>query len=165
MATSYKTKSAADYESQFADYVRSEVERQGWNLTPNKLQHFYVDVTAYFDRTDRDCNNYWKVMLDAITDTQLVWIDDNVVCERINRILYDAHNPRIELTIYPVDYIGIFDNADQMRQFTEMNCADCIRYQRNCSILRKAVEGRVQDEISQLSCKKRKIKKEAKENK
>ena len=119
----------------------------------NATQHFYIDAIFYFDRTDRDPNNYFKCMLDAITDTGLVWVDDNVTCERVQRIYYDSKNPRIELTIYPVDYIGVFDNASQLEQF-ESRCVECNRYKRNCSILQKAKEGRIQEDIDNLQCKK-----------
>ena len=100
-----------------------------------------------------DCNNYWKCMFDAITETGLVWIDDNVTCERVNRIYYDSDNPRIELTIRPVDYVGVFDNASQMEQF-ESVCVGCRKYKRNCSLLKKAKEGRVQKEIAEGVCSK-----------
>ena len=158
MAMSYKTAEATKYQKDFAEYVKQEVANQMWDLTPNKEQHFYVDCVFYFDRTDRDCNNYYKCMLDAITDTQLIWIDDNVVCERVNRIYYDSKNPHIELHIYPVDYIGIFDNLSQLQNF-ENNCFGCNRYKRNCSILQKAKEGRLQEDIVNFTCTKYKPKK------
>lgn len=90
-----------------------------------------------------DCNNYFKCMLDAITDSKKVWEDDNVVCERVNGIFYDSANPRIEMIISPVDYIGIFKDLSQLEEF-ESNCIGCSRYKRNCSILQKAKEGEIQ---------------------
>lgn len=144
---SYKTSEASDYRKNFADYVSEEVERQGWDLEPNSTQHFYVDTVFYFNRIDMDCNNYFKVMLDAITDTQKIWLDDNVVCERVQRIYYDSANPHVELTIHPVEYIGVFDNASQLEEF-ESNCVGCTRYANNCSILSKAKQGRAQKEIT-----------------
>lgn len=151
IAMSYKTSFASEYRKNFADYVTKEVYTQGWNLKPNKLQHFYVDAYFYFNRVDMDCNNYFKVMLDAITDTQLIWLDDNVVCERVQRILYDSCNPHIELVIYPVDYIGVFDNALQLETF-KSNCFECTRNIDKCTILRKAIEGRLQNEINGCTC-------------
>lgn len=151
MAMSYKTSEATKYQKEFAKYVKEQIKEQGWNLTPNKEQHFYVDCIFYFDRTDMDCNNYFKCSLDAITETGLIWVDDNVVCERVQRIYYDRKNPHIEFTIYPVDYIGIFDNISQLEQF-ENNCFGCNRYKRNCSILQKAKEGRIQDDILNFVC-------------
>ena len=97
-------------------------------------------------------------MLDAITDTQLIWLDDNVTCERVQAIYYDQKNPRMEITIRPVDYIGVFDDAPQMEAFVS-NCIGCTRYSRNCSILRQAKEGRIQEEIADGVCIKYKPKK------
>lgn len=160
MAMSYKTSEATKYQKDFKEYVKQEVTKQGWNLIPNKEQHFYIDAVFYFDRTDRDCNNYFKCSLDAITDTGLIWIDDNVTCERVQRVYYDSKNPRIEFTIYPVDYIGVFDN-EKDKQIFESKCQTCSRYKRNCSILKKAIEGRIQDDITDNVCLKYK---EIKEN-
>ena len=155
-AMSYKTQVAVQYRQRFAEYVAEQVAAQGWDRTPDRDQHFYVDAVFYFDKRRMDCNNYFKVMLDAITDTQLIWLDDDVTCERVQRILYDAERPRIELVIHPTDYIGIFDNMSQMEEFTS-KCFGCTRYKRNCSILKKAMLGRVQNEIDGLVCEKRNV--------
>lgn len=160
LAVSYVTQDATEYRTAFADYVRREVAAQGWDITPVKGQHFYVDAVFYFEKTQQDCNNYFKVMLDAITDTQLIWLDDDVVCERVQRIYYDSKNPRIELIIHPVPYRGIFDSALQLESFVS-NCVGCTRYARNCSILRKAKEGRIQAEIVNGHCTKYKLKNNA----
>lgn len=159
LAVSYVTSDASKYKKNFADYVKSEVSKQHWNLQPNKTQHFYVDTYFYFDKINRDCNNYFKVMLDAITDTKLIWMDDNVVCERVQRICYDTQNPRIEIIIKPVEYIGIFDDASQLDEFVS-NCFGCTRYNRNCSILRNAKVGKIQSAISNGVCLKYKAKKQ-----
>lgn len=151
MATSYKTSEAKKYQKEFENYIRNQVKEQNWNLTPNEQQHFYVDAIFYFDRIDKDPNNYFKCSLDAITETGLIWLDDNVVCERVQRIYYDSKNPRLELDIYPVDYIGIFNDISQLEQF-ETNCIGCNRYKRNCSILHSAIEGRIQDDIVDFQC-------------
>lgn len=150
-AMGYKTNAAKEYQHTFEAYVKDEVEKQGWIKSENKYQHYYVDADFYFPRTDKDPNNYWKILLDAITSTGVVWQDDNVVCERVNRIQYDSKNPRIELEIYPVNYLGIFDNASSLEDF-ETRCTGCKRYRNNCSILRKAKEGRIQSEISNGVC-------------
>ena len=157
MAMSYVTKQALDYKKNFAEYVEQEIIRQGWDVEPTKHLHFYVDATFYFARVDQDANNYFKVLLDAITDTKKIWLDDNVVCERVQRILYDNVSPRIELTIHPIGYIGIFDDVSQYDKFIS-RCVGCVRYERNCSILKKAYEGRIQDDVAQNMCNKYKAK-------
>ena len=159
VAISYKTHDAQKYQNEFAKYVRSEVEKQEYSLVPNETQHFYVDCSFYFARLDKDANNYFKCMLDAITDTKLIWLDDNVVCERVQKVLYDKENPRVEIHIYPVDYIGTFENEKQLKEF-ENRCLDCSRYKRNCNLLKQAKLGYVQSDIQDCVCSKFKQNKE-----
>lgn len=146
ISVSYCTNEAQKYKKEFSSYVAEESERQGW-VKPAKTQHVYVDAVFYFPREDMDANNYWKCMLDAITDTGVVWEDDNIVCERVQGIYYDTNNPRVELCIRPVQYIGIFQDMAHLEDF-ENRCIGCTRYKRNCSILRNAKAGKVQSEIS-----------------
>lgn len=153
MAMSYKTKEAKDFQKNFEKHIKEQVKIQNWNLPIDPAQHFYVDAVFYFPRIDMDANNYFKVSLDTITETGLIWEDDNVVCERVQRIYYDASNPRIEFTIYPVEYIGIFNNQEELDEF-EDKCKTCSRYNRNCSILKKAKEGRIQETIQNNICSK-----------
>lgn len=156
----FKTKEARDYEKVFKKILQQEAKRQIWNIEVNSTQHFYVDAVFYFDRVDKDTSNYDKCLLDTITDSGIVWKDDNVALFRPLRIYYDNSNPRIELTIYPVDYVGIFDNKKYLEAF-EHKCNKCTRYKRNCSILKKAKEGRVQEYINKnLECNKFKEAKE-----
>ena len=164
MAMSYKTPEAYQYQRDFIEYVRREAEAQGWDLEPDPNRHFYIDTVFYFGEKRQDANNYFKVMLDAITETKLIWLDDNVTCERVQAIFYDSKNPRVELYIHPVDYIGVFENASQRDAFTE-RCIGCTRYKRNCSLLRRALEGRIQPEIKDCVCSRyRSIQAEGKRN-
>lgn len=161
MAMVYETGEAKKYKKEFKKYILEQIKEQNWVLPVTSTQHFYCDCVFYFDRIDKDCNNYFKLLLDSITESEAIWADDNVVCERVNRIFYDSKNPRIELTIYPTDYIGIFDNKKQLDYF-EDHCKTCQRYKRNCSILKKAKEGRIQEDICGLECNKYKESKETK---
>lgn len=154
MAVNYKTKEALKYQKKFIEHVKQEVERQGWTTDLDNPRHFYVDAIFYMDKKRKDANNLWKCLLDAITETQLVWRDDDIVCERVNKIVYDADNPRVELRIYYVDYIGVFEDEEQLYKFKKNNCIDCKRYKRNCAILRNAIDGRIQSEINGDTCEK-----------
>jgi Holliday junction resolvase RusA-like endonuclease len=157
MVTMYETAEAKKYKKEFSKYVKEQVKLQNWSLLPNKTQHFFIDCVFYFERLDQDPNNYFKLPLDSITDTQLIWLDDNVTLERVQGIFYDSKNPRIEMIVSLVDYIGIFPTQEQLDNF-KTNCIQCKRYKRNCSILNKAIEGRIQEEIQNLVCGKFKIK-------
>ena len=150
-AMSYCTQEASKYKKEFAQYVGQEVIRQGYNLKPDPMRHFYVDCDFYFPRLNMDANNYYKCLLDAITDTKLIWLDDNVVCERTNSIRYDTTNPRVEIYIHPVDYIGVFDSASHLEEF-ESRCIGCVRHARNCSLLDGAIHGRVNELVHDGIC-------------
>lgn len=149
----YETKEAKDYKKKFKEIIKKEIQRQCWFREVNSTQHFYVDAVFYFDRVDKDCANYEKCLDDTITETQLIWKDDNVALFRPLRIYYDNKNPRIELKIYPVQYVGVFDTAEEKEEF-ESKCKTCKRYSRNCSLLKKAIEGRIQEEIKNNICSK-----------
>lgn len=165
LAISYKTEKAVKYQERFMKIVQQEAKKQGWKYSDNPFQHYYMDCVFYFDRIDCDANNYFKCMADAITMSEVVWPDDNQCCERVQGVFYDVENPRIEITIKPVEYIGIFKDADRLDDFCQTNCVGCIRYKRNCQLLAKAKEGRIQPEIKNDMCLARKPYKDKKENK
>lgn len=164
LATSYKTKDAIVYQREFIKVVQTEAIKQGWEISSNPYQHYYMDCVFYFDRIDCDANNYFKCLADAITMSNVVWIDDNQLCERVQGIFYDRNDPRIEITITPVDYVGIFPDVAQLQKF-ESNCIGCTRYKRNCSLLVNAKQGRIQPEINEMICSDFKPYKDKKENK
>lgn len=153
MVSCYKTQKAKEFQKKFADYVIEEAKLQGWVTDNNPFQHYYVDTVYVFPRIDMDTNNYWKVAFDAITDSGVIWVDDNMACERVMKVMYDSDNPRIEYTIYKTDFIGIFDNEEDYNRFTD-KCKTCRKHNRNCSILKKAIEGRIQPEIENNICSK-----------
>lgn len=146
VATVYESAEAKKYKKEFKEYVIEQADKQNWDVPLNKYQNYYVDCVFYFPRVDMDPNNMFKCTLDAITETGVVWFDDNTVCERVQRIYYDQKNPRIEMKIYPVDYVGIFNNHEQLAEF-EKKCRGCKRFQKNCSLLRNTKIGKIQDGI------------------
>lgn len=152
VSVSYCTNDAARFKKEFTKYVAQQAAEQGWQK-PDKNQHIYVDANFYFPRADMDSNNYWKCLLDAITDSLVVWHDDNIVCERAQSILYDPSDPHVDLLIHPVSYIGIFEDLAHLENF-ESRCIGCGRYKRNCSILNNAKCGKIQEDIIDGVCKK-----------
>ena len=152
IAQSYVTKEAKQYKEKFIPYVQMEAKKQNWQYI-DYFKQIIVECTFYFPRIDMDTNNYFKVMFDAITDSKSVWMDDNLACERVVRIQYDADNPRIELNIYESDFIGIFDSENDYINFLQ-RCKNCRRYTRNCSILNKSINGKIVHEVTEKYCKK-----------
>jgi hypothetical protein len=129
--------------------AKRQMKDQNWDYEYTKDNYVYMDMYITFNRKGRDDNNILKLLNDSLEG--IVYENDSRVLTRTQRILYDKDNPRVELIFTPVDYIGIFNDANQFKQF-EKRCKTCRRYSRNCSILRKAIEGRVQDEIQDLVC-------------
>lgn len=142
MVVAYKTTEAKRYQKAFTAMVKEEAEKQGWVKSKNKRQHYYMDCVYYFDRVDKDANNYFKCMADAITDSKKVWIDDTQLCERVQGIFYDPANPRVEITIYEVEYMGVLMNRNEIRAF-DAQCNSCRRKPKSCGIRKMAYEGRV----------------------
>lgn len=148
----YKTSEAKRYQKQFTEYLLREIKKQNWNYPLNKFQHYYVDCIYYFDRIDKDPSNYDKCLLDSITETQKVWVDDNVALPRVQRIYYDSDNPRIEIEIKPVEYVGIFNNVSHLNEF-KIRCIQCSKYRDGkCSILQKSMIGKIQNTIVDYVC-------------
>lgn len=96
-------------------------------------------------------DNFKKLQQDCITESGIVWSDDSWCLPRTERLFIDSTNPRIVLVITPCEFIGIFDNEKQLKEF-KSKCVNCRRYKNNCSILKNAIEGRIQEEINNLEC-------------
>lgn len=153
LAVSYKKPEAVKYQKNFKEYIIRESLIQHWDKVEDKFRHVYYDCVFYFPRIDMDANNYFKCMLDAVTDAETVWSDDTQCRERVQGLYYDSKNPRVEITITVADNVGIFDNEEQSDNF-EDRCKHCSRYKRNCKLLRQAKEGRIQEEITDFICSK-----------
>lgn len=136
--------------------ARNQMKSQTWSYDFTKSGFVYIDLTFYFSRMGRDADNCLKLLQDSLQG--IVFDNDSRVLCRVQRILYDTADPRVELEIRPVSYIGVFDSQQQLDEF-ESVCKGCSRYGNNCSILAKAKEGRIQEEIQDMKCSKYKEKK------
>lgn len=152
MVMAYMKPEAKTFKEEFSTYAKEQVKLQNWDIENTRKIHHYMDCVFYFDRTDKDEQNYMKVLCDSLNG--IAYIDDKNLLTRTNEIYYDPQNPRIEINIHPVEYRGIFPTEIHMNQF-EDKCKECKRYNRNCSILNKAKEGKIQAEINQefVCCK------------
>lgn len=146
MVMAYTKQEAKNFQKEFESYAKEQVELQGWDIEKTRNIHHYMDCVFYFDRTDKDSQNYFKVMSDVLNG--IAYIDDRTILTRTFQQFYDSSNPRIEMKIHPVEYRGIFSSESHMNEF-ERRCLNCKRYSRNCSILSKAKEGRIQIEINE----------------
>lgn len=147
--TVYLKKEGKEYKKKMIQYILEEIKKQEWIKAEN--QFLYMDEIVFSNKKGRDSDNLKKLQQDCITESGVVWTDDTWCLPRTQRILIDKNNPRIELTITPCEFIGIFDNQHQLQEFKQQ-CEVCKRYKRNCSILKNALDGRIQDEIVDLTC-------------
>lgn len=125
--------------------AKQQIHNSDWDYEFTKDHYIYMDTFIVFNRKGRDDNNVYKLLCDALE--KIVYENDSRVLIRTQKILYDTERPRVEVNFTPVTYQGIFDDQDTLNQF-EDKCKLCKRYSRNCSILKKAKEGRIQEEIS-----------------
>lgn len=150
-AMMYETKLAKDFKKNMVKKIKEEITKQNFIREYNKFVR--VNWTFFFPRIDMDSNNYYKSFLDSITETKgLIWDDDNVSMNTDKRFYYDSLNPRVEIEIYYEDFIGIFDNQDDLDKFVDNNCTQCkkggkIGQKGGCSIYKKALESRIQEEL------------------
>lgn len=146
MVMAYTKPESKQFQKSFEKYAKEQVKLQEWDIENTRHIHHYMDCIFYFDRTDKDSQNYFKVMCDVLNG--IAYIDDKTILTRTHEQYYDSSNPRIEIVIRPVEYRGIFKSEIHKDQFEE-KCRECKRFGRNCSILKKAKEGRIQEEINE----------------
>ena len=127
-----------------------QLKEQEWDYdwTIDKDNFVYQDAVIYFSRRGRDDNNVYKLLNDSLE--KIVYDNDSRVLVRTQKIMYDTKNPRIELTLTPVDYVGIFKNQEQSSEFEE-KCVSCTRFLKGrCSILVDSKSGTVREEIGSI---------------
>jgi Holliday junction resolvase RusA-like endonuclease len=129
------------------------LEQPEWSFEWTKENFVYQDAVFYFARRGTDDNNQYKILNDSLEG--IVYDNDSRVLVRTQRIVYDSKNPRIEVTISPVDFIGIFENKDVYDEF-EARCEfggekGCAKYRKgSCSILKDSIAGTVREEIGSI---------------
>lgn len=121
-----------------------------WDYEYTKTGFLYMNVTIYFNRKGRDDDDIYKALKDALQG--VVYENDSRVLVRTDRVFYDKDNPRVEVEFEGVPYIGIFDGEGHLNKFIEGNCSNCRRFKNNCSLLAKAKEGYIQQEIANDKC-------------
>lgn len=128
--------------------ARLAVRNQGWDI--DKAEgFFYLDATIYFNRRGRDADNIYKALQDSLQG--VVFHNDSQILSRTQRIVYDTKNPHIEVTIRPVDFVGIFENQKVLDDFS-LNCQSCSKYRKGgCSILKDSIAGTVREEIGSIN--------------
>ena len=144
----YETKVAKEYKVFVKNIIHRELKKQDWT-TPEKHEYVIMDLVFYFDRKRKDSDNAIKVMQDAIVDSCIIE-DDDIIMPRVNNIYIDKYNPRVEVTLKLAPKTGIFDNPSHLKMFKSINCDKCKKstYKRQCGIMQKALDNRIEPEIN-----------------
>lgn len=137
----YESKQAKDWKKRFRAYLQREVRKQDWKKDITSDRHWYLDCVFFQARTNQDNNNYYKLLCDALTG--VVTVDDKNILVRTQKVMYDSKNPRFMAVLRPVEYFGIFNDKEEYDKFV----IDSGLNPDKSAILRKAREGRVQEQI------------------
>ena len=124
----YHSKEYKSFKKELEPYLKQIVEEHNWDITPTATKHYYLDIVMYFDRTDKDPNNYFKTPCDV--GNEIIYVDDRTIITRVTRVYYTYNEqvpPHFEYELYPVEYIGIFDSVDEYEEFV-MKCKSCRNY-------------------------------------
>jgi Holliday junction resolvase RusA-like endonuclease len=125
--------------------TRKQMKGQEWDFEYTRSHYLYQDMVVYFNRMGRDSDNLLKCLNDSLKE--LAYYNDDKILTRVQKVMVDSNNPRIEVELHPVSFKGIFDSAEESWRFEEI-CNSCSRYLNGrCSILQNSLEGRVREEI------------------
>jgi Holliday junction resolvase RusA-like endonuclease len=125
--------------------ARVQMQDQEWDYDWTKEGYVYLDTIIYFSRRGTDDNNIYKLLCDALE--KIAYENDSRVLIRTQKIMYNPNNPRVEVKITPVSYIGMFDNRQHLDKF-ESVCKSCSRYRKgSCSILKDSINGTERKEV------------------
>lgn len=153
--STYLKKEGKDYKRKMIKLIQNEVKKQKWDKPENTF--IYLDEIVYMNKKGRDADNLKKLTQDCITESRIVWEDDCFCLPRTQRILIDKNNPRLEIILSKAPYIGIFKDETEYSNFVNTYCNECTRGNKlgkkgGCSIYKKALENRVQDELTIMKC-------------
>lgn len=134
--------------AEIANAAKEQLQGQDWNYEWTKENFVYQDAVIHFARRGSDDNNIYKLLNDTLEG--IVYDNDSRVLVRTQRIVYDSTNPRVEVTITPVEFVGIFEDEAMAKEF-ELKCQSCTRYRNGrCSILQDSLIGTVREEVSSI---------------
>lgn len=139
----YPSAEYVKYKATFIPYLKKLVQEYEWQMI-DEFKHYYLDLEIYFPSTASDPTNLFKCLQDVANG--ILWFDDKIVLGRVNRVYY-THNkesePRIECKLYPVDYIGIWENKEEFVSFIE-TCKQCKNYKEGqCKRLEEYMEYKI----------------------
>ena len=142
------SKQGEEKKKEIATATLEQMKSQEWDYEWTKENYLYQDAIIHFNRKGRDADNIYKLLNDTLEG--IVYDNDSRVLVRTQRIVYDSKNPRVEVTLTPVEFVGIFKDQEEAQTF-EDRCKGCTRYLNGrCSILVDSVAGTVREEVGSI---------------
>ena len=93
------TTSAVKYIKTAQDIAKKAVKEQGWQKDKDKVW-YVMDLYFYFpDKRVRDSHNTLKILTDCLEG--LLFKNDYFLLPRIQTVVLDRDNPRVEIIYYP----------------------------------------------------------------
>lgn len=125
--------------------ARVQMQGQDWDYDYTLDGYCYLDTTIYFSKRGTDDNNIYKLLCDALE--KICYDNDSRILVRTMKIMYSSKNPRVDVKIHPVGYVGMFDSIEAGTDF-ENKCSGCSRYRKgSCSILKDSLIGTEREEV------------------
>lgn len=144
------TKDGKIAKNRISSEAKMAVVNSDWNMEDIGDNMLYMDTIIFFNRRGRDADNIYKAIQDSMQG--IVYNNDSQVLARTQKIMFDKNNPRVEVTIYPVSFVGIFNDEEGKDdfiarcEFDEKN--GCSKFRNGkCSILKDCLSGTVREEI------------------
>lgn len=140
-----ETPESKDWKRLFKTDLKRAVVNQNFNKELTKDGHWFLECKFVLSRTNQDCANFFKILLDAMTGIAIN--DDRNILPRVHKISYDPNNPRTQLILRKTDWEGLFNSSEERDELIESQCSKC-RFYRNggCSLLKAISEGRESEE-------------------
>lgn len=143
---------------QFQFMFKNEINKykNEW-IIPHHNKYLNTNFTFWFEKDDRDANNYFKVTLD-VGEYGLYKNDKRTIPSTDNVFLQSGTDSRQLLVTSMSEKIGIFNNIDELHNFIKNNCNNCRRsyYNRKCTDFYNTLENRLSLDVidSKLKCNK-----------
>lgn len=94
----HKPKRSCTYEHLVAVCALAAASAQRWKV-PKKGEAIYVDLKVFRKTRTGDIDNFAKAVLDGITKSRCVWIDDRQVVSANMTMGVDRARPRVEVVV------------------------------------------------------------------
>lgn len=132
------------YKEKMAIVLKRAIHEQGWDKKVTEEDHWILECEFVQTRRNQDSHNFFKILIDSLVGH--VIMDDKNVLVKTNNVKYDKKG-KTKIRLTRADYIGLFDNEEQINRFESDFCSSCSKQVR-CVKLDKARTGDLRSGIT-----------------